>query len=103
MCLAAAILACCSGLHFAVECLVDNTAACMLTSTLWPFAVAVSLMQFFCQKLEKLMGILLLGRYEILKSFLLRNPKAREDTGRCIPVGAFQSIEILKHVIHSAA
>lgn len=103
MCLAAAILACRSGLHFAVECLMDNTTACVLTSTLWPSAVTVSLVQFFRQKLEKLMSILLLGRYQILKSFLLRNPKSREDTSRCITVGTFQSIEILEHVIHSAA
>lgn len=68
---ARAILASCRGLHFAVERLVHNAITAVFTSALWLLAVAVALMQFFSQKLEELVSVLLFGRHQILKGLLL--------------------------------
>lgn len=100
---AATILARCDCLHFAVEGLVDDAVACMLTATLGLLPIAVSLVQVFGQKLEEFVGVLFLGRHEILKRLLLRDPEARQNVGGRIAVCAFQRIEVLEHVVHGAA
>jgi hypothetical protein len=67
---AAAVLAGCDCLHFAVKCLVDDAVARVLAATLRLLPIAIPLMKFLGQKLEKFMGVLLLGRHEILKRLL---------------------------------
>lgn len=75
----------------------------MLTADLWLFAVSVPLVELFSQELEELVGILFLGGNKVLERLFLRNPEPRQYICSGIAVCRLQSIEILKHVIHSTA
>lgn len=67
---AAAVLAGCDCLHFAVKRLVDDAVTRMLATTLRLLPIAVPFVKFLGQKLEKFMGILLLGRHKIFERLL---------------------------------
>lgn len=81
----------------------DDTVAAMFTANLGFLSVPVSFVQFFGQELEELVGILFFGGHQILERLLFRYPEARENVGSRVPVGVFERVEILEHIIHGAA
>jgi hypothetical protein len=90
-------------LHLAVESLVNDAVAQMLTAGLRTFAVSISFVQLLGQELKELVGILLLGGNEVFERLLLGYPECRKNACSSVTISMLQGEELLIHVIHRAA